>query len=114
MTNAVWNAMINEVQGVYVAPVDIALPATRYDMGRAVGTFEEEPEATVVEAAPVAKANKPAAERKGTKAEVVREMIREAKEENVELAAVVAKVVEQLGMTRALANAYVKNNWDKA
>ena len=48
-----------------------------------------------------------------TKSSIVRERILQAKQHNEEPAAVVAFAVEQLGMARALARVYVKENWPK-
>lgn len=56
-------------------------------------------------------AKKPAA--KVTKADRVRECIAQVKAQGGAIAAVVAWAVENLGMTKALATAYAKNNWDK-
>lgn len=47
------------------------------------------------------------------KADVVREMIREAKDTGTTVEQVVASVVQKLDMAKALATSYVKNNWNK-
>lgn len=108
--SAVWDAMINEVQGVFVKPVDIALPTKRYDMGKEV-TAGRAVNKAVKHAGPAAvKTGEPV---KATKADVVREMIREAKDTGTPVEQVVASVVQKLGMAKALATSYVKNNWNK-
>jgi len=48
-----------------------------------------------------------------SKATRVREFIAQAKKSNQTQQHVVAICISQLGMTRALAATYVKNNWDK-
>lgn len=47
------------------------------------------------------------------KSDLVRERIKEAKEKNEEPSVVVKWAVDNLGMTKALASSYVKNNWGK-
>lgn len=111
--NTVWNTLVNEVRGNYTVPVDIQLPTTRYDMGRAVGTFEAEDEAEEIQAAELATKPANSTERKASKADTVRELIRAAKEQGSTADTVIAQVVDALGFTRALAKAYVRNNWEK-
>lgn len=50
---------------------------------------------------------------KGTKADKVRVMIRHAKINGADQQVVIAQVVAELDMTKALAKSYVKNNWDR-
>ena len=116
--NNAWAALVNGVQGVFVQPVEIAATAQRYDMGRAVGSFEpdqsevtvERKERTVrVAVQPKAKS----ADAKPKKADIVRAMIASAKEANGNANTVIAEVMSQLGFAKALATAYVRNNWDK-
>lgn len=65
--------------------------------------------------APVAPAPKAAAtEKRASKADVVRSMIADAKRLGKSQDYVIANVVATLGMTKSLARAYVKNNWEKA
>jgi hypothetical protein len=47
------------------------------------------------------------------KSDLVRARIKEAKEKNEEPVVVVKWAVDNLGMTKALASSYVKNNWAK-
>lgn len=112
MQNA-WDACISALQGNVAKHVNIATSATQYDMGRAVGTFvcDEDDVATVVQTKQQTTAK--ASTKAKTKADVVRELIAAAKANNTAAADVVAQVVAQLNFTRALANVYVKNNWDK-
>ena len=105
----VWTTFVNGVQGKFVKPVDIALPAQAYDMGRAVGARKPAPKATVTVVTDTA----PAAPRTGTKADRVREMIAAAKCVGDTAESVVAAVVAELGMAKGLAKSYVKNNWSK-
>ena len=119
MQNA-WDACISALQGNVAQHVNIATSATQYDMGRAVGTFVCDDDdvatvATVAKASTKAKASNTAAAstKAKTKADIVRELIAAAKANNTAAADVVAQVVAQLNFTRALANVYVKNNWDK-
>lgn len=113
--NAVWNAMVNEVQGVFVKPVDIRLPSTRYDMGRPVGKVKAaRVEKKATGAVEITVKNTDTEPRKQTKADVVRSMIRAAKEQGRSADTVVAEVIDALGMAKALAATYVKNNWDRA
>ena len=117
--NTAWAALVAGVQGNFVQPVEIATQsAQRYDMGRAVGSFEpEEAEVTVertqrtvrVAVQPKAKS----ADAKPKKADIVRAMIATAKEANQTANHVIAEVIAQLGFTKALATAYVRNNWDR-
>ena len=72
---------------------------------------------TVVERPVVAPKAAPVVSPKATgtsKATLVREFIRLAKRNNQDQKHVVARCMDQLGMTKALAATYVKNNWDKA
>lgn len=87
----------------------------RYGRGDVAAAVEVEEEEV---AAPAAKveiviAAKPAKEGKITKADRVRECIAQVKAQGGDLAAVVAWAVEQLGMPRAQAVTYAKNNWNK-
>ena len=119
--NNAWAALVNGVQGVFVQPVEIATPAKRYDMGREVGTFvaetdeqhvvtvERKERAVRVAVQPKAKS----ADAKPKKADIVRAMIASAKEANGNANTVIAEVMAQLGFAKALATAYVRNNWDK-
>ena len=121
--NTAWAALVNGVQGVFAQPVSIAtVKVTRYDMGREVGTFaadEDEQHTVTVErkdrtvrvaVQPKAKS----ADAKPKKADIVRAMIASAKEANGNANTVIAEVMSQLGFAKALATAYVRNNWDKA
>lgn len=56
---------------------------------------------------------KPHKARPGTKAEQVREYIAEAKADGLKQDSVIEKAISTLGMSRALAASYVRNNWDK-
>ena len=119
--NTAWAALVNGVQGVFTQPVDIATrSAQRYDMGRAVGSFEPDAAEVTVERAErtvrVAvqpKAKVKSADAKLSKADTVRAMIASAKEANKTANDVVAEVIAQLGFAKALATAYVRNNWNK-
>lgn len=117
--NNAWAALVNGVQGVFVQPVDIDTASVqRYDMGRAVGSFEpDEAEVTVerkertVRVAVQSKTK--SADAKPKKADIVRAMIASAKEANGNANTVIAEVMAQLGFAKALATAYVRNNWNK-
>ena len=121
--NTAWAALVNGVQGQFVQPVDIAAPAKRYDIGREVGTFvaeaDEQHTVTVeraerrVRVAVQPKAKVKSADAAPKKADIVRAMIASAKEANKNANDVVAEVIAQLGFAKALATAYVRNNWNK-
>lgn len=49
-----------------------------------------------------------------TKASKIREIIAKARAHGAAEETVIQKVMDQIGFTRQLARAYVKNNWDKA
>ena len=59
-------------------------------------------------------ATKPTVTGGASKATLVRERIKAAKQNNKSQAFVIALCIETLGMTKSLATTYVKNNWDKA
>ena len=120
--NNAWAALVQGVQGQFVQPIDIATAnVKRYDMGREVGTFvaDEDSAATVtverkertVRVAVTAKAK--SADAKPKKADIVRAMIATAKAANGNANTVIAEVMAQLGFAKALATAYVRNNWDR-
>lgn len=116
--NTAWDALVAGVQGVFAQPVDIATAnVKRYDMGREVGTFTAEPEeratVTVERKAKTVRVAVTAADAKPKKADIVRAMIATAKAANRNANDVVADVVAQLGFAKALATAYVRNNWDR-
>ena len=119
--SAVWDTFVNNVQGNYAKPVELqGCAAQRYDMGRAVGTFAEEAEdaedatceqqtATVAETVRTAKTTR---ERKNSKAEVVRGMIRSAKAEGRDKDSVIAQIIEVLGFKKQLAKSYANWYWE--
>ena len=111
--NAVWNTFIDGIQGKHTKPIDLALPAQKYDMGKAVGKKKT---ATVRTAVAAVKQSKPQADRPAkrvTMADQVREQIRIAKQTNVDVERVVDWAMTTLGMGRGQANNYVKGNWPK-
>ena len=107
--NAVWNAMVNEVQGVFVKPVDIKLPTVRYEMGVAVAKRSKAPKEHAIQTNTAG-----TVERTLSKADLVRELIRAAKGTNTPVEQVITEAAEKLKMARTLATAYVKNNWERA
>lgn len=118
--SAVWDTFVNNVQGNFAKPVELqGCAAQRYDMGRAVGTFAEDAEdaedateqqtATVVETVRTAKTTR---ERKNSKAEVVRGMIRSAKAEGRDKDSVIAQIIEVLGFKKQLAKSYANWYWE--
>ena len=119
--NNAWAALVNGVQGVFVQPVEIATrTAQRYDMGRAVGSFEPDEDQSEVTVERKERAVRVAVQpktkstdAKPKKADIVRAMIASAKEANGNANTVIAEVMAQLGFAKALATAYVRNNWDK-
>lgn len=116
--SAVWNAFVMGLQGEHVAAPAAQQRGAVYNMGRPADTVDADEDgadwtADVAEQ-PAKPVEQPAARtRKGTKAEVVRELIKAAKDARRNEAYVIAEVVEQLGMTKQLATAYVKNNWSR-
>ena len=119
--NNAWAALVNGVQGVFVQPVEIATrTAQRYDMGRAVGSFEPDEDQSEVTVERKERAVRVAVQpktkstnAKPKKADIVRAMIASAKEANGNANTVIAEVMAQLGFAKALATAYVRNNWDR-
>lgn len=110
---AVWNTFVDGMVGKFVKPVDIALPAQVYDMGKAVGKKKT---AAVKVAVAAVKQSKPQADRPAkrvTNADLVREQIRIAKQTGVDVERVVEWAMTTLGMARGQANIYVKGNWPK-
>jgi hypothetical protein len=109
---AVWNTFVDGMQGKFAKPVELAgVTAQRYDMGKAVGKVRK-----VAAVAEVVAAVKPRATKEGgrvTLADRVREQIRAAKDAGNDAATVVQWAQEVLGMARAQAQVYVKNNWQK-
>ena len=116
--SAVWDTFVNAAQGNFAKPVELqGCAAQRYDMGRAVGTFAEEAEdaedateqQTVTETVRTAKTSR---ERKNSKAEVVRGMIRSAKAEGRDKDSVIAQIIEVLGFKKQLAKSYANWYWE--
>lgn len=108
--NAVWNTFVDGIQGKFVKPVSISLPAQRYDMGKPVGKRR-----TAVSTA-TAKPTAPTVttERRVTNASRVRDLIRAAKSEGrLSTADMVLEVMEVIGMSRSQATSYVKAHWDR-
>ena len=104
-TNSPFTALVAAIQGDVVSTVN-SIVGVQYDMGRAgQQTDNDYSGETVVKTVKVTGESN---------ADKVRAMITAAKVNGVDAAAVVGEVVATLGMKKALASAYVKNNWDKA
>lgn len=109
--NAAWNTFVDGMSGKFVKPVDIALPAQKYDMGKPLGKKR-----TAVNTTAAAKHSTPVVttERRVTNASRVRELIRVAKsEQRLSTADMVLEVMEKIGMSRSQATSYVKAHWDR-
>lgn len=106
---AVWNTFVDGIQGKFVKPVNISLPAQKYDMGKPVGKKR-----TAVSTAAKPTAPTVTTERRVTNASRVRELIRVAKsEQRLSTADMVLEVMEVIGMSRSQATSYVKAHWDR-
>lgn len=104
--NAVWNTFVDGISGKHTKPVDIALPAQKYDMGKPVGKRRT---ATAKPTAPTV-----TTERRVTNASRVRDLIRVAKSEGrLSTADMVLEVMQVIGMSRSQATSYVKAHWDR-
>ena len=114
--NTVFGAVTNALLGNTVTPV-LELRGVTYTMGKTNyrqvddGTDSQEPAA-----AQERRVAAPRAERVAgapSKADLVREMIAEAKAVGGDLLVVIARVVAELGMARGQASKYVNENWSR-
>lgn len=98
----VWDVVCNELKGEFVKPLHVTTGKI-YGMGELNGKPFHSADDDMTRRIP----------RPGTKAEQVRKLIMLAKSSNIDMQAIVTQAIAELDMSRSLASAYVRDNWDR-